>query len=75
MVATASGIVYLVMAGTYFPVVRIHGLNLLWGFTLPLAAAFFLLMTWDSTLRSWSSRAAEWKGRRYTIGERKWEKP
>jgi hopene-associated glycosyltransferase HpnB len=54
---------WLLMALSFFPVLRIYRLSLLWGLALPLMAVFYLGATVHSALRYWSGRGGEWKGR------------
>ena len=51
------------MAITYWPMVRFYRLNSLWVLTLPLAAIFYMAATMDSAIRYWMGRGGEWKGR------------
>ena len=53
------------MAAAYWPVVRFYRLPAPWVLTLPLAASFYLLMTWSSALRYWRGIRATWKNRSY----------
>jgi hopene-associated glycosyltransferase HpnB len=59
------------MAVSYLPTVRFYGLPAIWTLTLPIAAALFLVMTWQSAIAYWRGRRAEWKERVYaTAGGR-----
>ena len=61
---------WLALAAVYWPVVRFYGLSSAWAATLPVAAALFLAMTWDSALRHWRGVGARWKARDYgRLGE------
>ena len=53
------------MALAYFPIVRFYGRPLLWVCTLPVAAAFYLAMTWGSAIAYWRGTRATWKNRSY----------
>jgi hopene-associated glycosyltransferase HpnB len=54
---------WLLMALSFFPVLRIYRLSPLWGLALPLMGVFYLGATAHSALRYWSGRGGEWKGR------------
>ncbi len=54
------------MVLSYVPVIRYYDLNPLWLFTLPVAALFYLCMTWSSAIRHWQGTGAVWKNRAYT---------
>ena len=54
------------MVLSYLPVIRYYDLNLLWLFTLPVAALFYLCMTWSSAIRHWQGTGAVWKNRAYS---------
>ncbi|MCS7225891.1 MAG: glycosyltransferase [Gloeomargarita sp. SKYB31] len=56
------------MAMLYTPTLRWYRLPAWWGFTLPLAAALYTLMTMDSARRYWQGRGGAWKGRVYPSG-------
>jgi hopene-associated glycosyltransferase HpnB len=56
---------WLVMAGTYLPMLRYYGQPLLLAPTLPYTAALYLLMTVDSAVQHYRGRGAAWKGRTY----------
>jgi hopene-associated glycosyltransferase HpnB len=53
------------MYATYAPIVRFYKLNPFWVLTLPIAAAFFLWMTWMSAIGHWRGTTAQWKNRAY----------
>ena len=48
---------------SYYPMVRLYRLNVLWTVTLPAAAVFYAIATVDSAVRYWTGRGGEWKGR------------
>lgn len=50
---------------SFLPTVRYYRLAPPWVLTLPLAAALFLAMTWDSALRYLRGERARWKDRSY----------
>jgi len=54
---------WLLMFGTYLPMVRFYGLSPLWALTLPFSAAFYMAATLHSAVKYWSGRGGEWKGR------------
>ncbi|MCS6782579.1 MAG: glycosyltransferase [Gloeomargarita sp. SKYBB_i_bin120] len=56
------------MAALYAPTLRWYNLPWHWGFTLPLAAALYTLMTLDSARRHWQGKGSAWKGRVYPKG-------
>ena len=56
---------WLALCIAYWPVVRFYRLWPLWTIALPIAAALFLAMTWDSALAYWRGTRATWKNRRY----------
>jgi hypothetical protein len=53
------------MSAAYAPVVLFYRLRPAWTLVLPLAAALFLAMTWDSAFAYWRGTRATWKNRRY----------
>ena len=56
---------WLAMSAAYWPVVRFYRLWAVWTLALPLAAALFLAMTWDSASAYWRGTRATWKNRKY----------
>lgn len=54
------------MYWVYFPTLKYYDLNPLWGLCLPFTGTLFLLMTWESAIRHWKGKSAEWKNRIYT---------
>jgi hypothetical protein len=56
---------WLAMSAAYAPVVLFYRLRPAWTLVLPLAAALFLAMTWDSAFAYWRGTRATWKNRRY----------
>ncbi|HET9380377.1 MAG TPA: glycosyltransferase [Streptomyces sp.] len=56
---------WLVMTGTYLPMLRHYGQPLWLAPLLPFTASLYLLMTLDSALRHHRGRGAAWKGRTY----------
>lgn len=65
-VAAAGAAAWLAMAAAYWPVVSFYRLPAAWAGMLPLAAALFLAMTWDSAARYWRGTRASWKTRDYS---------
>jgi hopene-associated glycosyltransferase HpnB len=45
------------------PILRVYRLSPLWGFALPIIAAFYALFTLDSAVKYWQGRGGMWKGR------------
>jgi hopene-associated glycosyltransferase HpnB len=45
------------------PILRYYRLSPLWGFALPIIAAFYAAFTLDSALQYWRGRGGMWKGR------------
>lgn len=53
------------MCIAYMPTLRLYGLGRWRATLLPVAAAFYTLMTVDSARRHWTGRGGGWKGRHY----------
>ncbi|MET9732127.1 glycosyltransferase [Streptomyces sp. NPDC006458] len=64
--AVLGGAAWLVMAGTYVPMLRYYGQPLWLAPLLPFTAFLYLLMTVDSAVQHYRGRGAAWKGRTYT---------
>ncbi|WP_405783079.1 glycosyltransferase [Streptomyces sp. NBC_00859] len=64
--AWAGGLAWLVMAGTYVPMLRYYRQSPLLGLALPFTALLYLLMTVDSAVQHYRGRGAAWKGRTYS---------
>ncbi|GLV99458.1 glycosyltransferase [Streptomyces lavendulae] len=64
-VAWAGGTAWLLMAGTYLPMLRYYRQSPLLAPLLPLTALLYLLMTVDSAVQHYRGRGAAWKGRTY----------
>jgi hypothetical protein len=63
---TASGLIsWLVMAGTFLPILKWYRISSSVAFLLPIAGMFFTLMTIDSALIYKTGKGVEWKGRAY----------
>ncbi|MGP3981763.1 glycosyltransferase [Streptomyces sp. KR80] len=65
LAAVSGATAWMVMAGTYVPMLRYYGRQ---GWTaplLPLTAALYLAMTVDSAVQHCRGRGAAWKGRTY----------
>nr|WBO76269.1 glycosyltransferase [Streptomyces sp. SBE_14.2] len=63
--AVAGGVAWLVMAGTYVPMLRYYRQPLWLAPLLPFTAFLYLLMTVDSAVQHYRGRGAAWKGRTY----------
>ncbi|MFF4580294.1 glycosyltransferase [Streptomyces sp. NPDC001389] len=64
-VAAAGGAAWLLMAGTYLPMLRYYRQPAVLAPLLPFTALLYLLMTVDSAVRHYRGRGAAWKGRTY----------
>ncbi|MGW2479791.1 glycosyltransferase [Streptomyces sp. NPDC001571] len=67
--AWAGGLAWLVMTGTYLPMLRYYRQPLVLAPTLPFTALLYLLMTVDSAVQHYRGRGAAWKGRTYARPE------
>lgn len=65
-VAWAGGLAWLLMAGTYLPMLRYHRQPAVLAPLLPFTALLYLLMTVDSAVQHYRGRGAAWKGRTYS---------
>ncbi|GGT93299.1 MULTISPECIES: glycosyltransferase [Streptomyces] len=65
----AGGLAWVVMAGTYLPMLRYYRQPLWLAPTLPFTAFLYLLMTVDSAVQHYRGRGAAWKGRTYARPE------
>jgi hopene-associated glycosyltransferase HpnB len=63
--AALGGLAWLIMAGTYAPMLRYYGQPVLASLLLPVTATLYLAMTVDSARRHYLGRGAAWKGRTY----------
>ncbi|MFF3500339.1 glycosyltransferase [Streptomyces sp. NPDC003247] len=63
--AVLGGSAWLVMTGTYVPMLRYYRLPVRLAPLLPFTALLYLLMTVDSAVRHHRGRGAAWKGRTY----------
>jgi hopene-associated glycosyltransferase HpnB len=63
--AVAGGLAWLVMAGTYVPMLRYYRRSPWLAPLLPFTAFLYLLMTVDSAVQHYRGRGAAWKGRTY----------
>ncbi|WDV49705.1 glycosyltransferase [Streptomyces coeruleorubidus] len=63
--AVAGGVAWLVMTGTYVPMLRYYRQPLWLAPLLPFTAFLYLLMTVDSAVQHYRGRGAAWKGRTY----------
>jgi hopene-associated glycosyltransferase HpnB len=63
--AVCGGLAWLVMTGTYLPMLRYYRLAPWLAPLLPFTAFLYLLMTVDSAVQHYRGRGAAWKGRTY----------
>jgi hopene-associated glycosyltransferase HpnB len=63
--AVIGGLAWLVMTGTYAPMLRYYRQPLWLAPLLPFTAFLYLLMTVDSAVQHYRGRGAAWKGRTY----------
>jgi hopene-associated glycosyltransferase HpnB len=56
-------VTWILMAAAFMPMLRLYRRSPLWGFALPLIAAFYTAFTVDSALQHWRGRGGAWKGR------------
>jgi hopene-associated glycosyltransferase HpnB len=61
--AALGAAAWLLMAISFFPVLRLYRLSPLWGLALPCMALFYIGATFHSAWKYWSGRGGEWKGR------------
>ena len=61
--AMVGAAAFVLMCGSYVPMVQFYELNPLWALTLPFSAAFYTLATLHSAVQYWRGRGGEWKGR------------
>ncbi|GGS99521.1 glycosyltransferase [Streptomyces chromofuscus] len=64
--AVLGALAWLVMTGTYLPMLRYYGQPPWLAPLLPFTALLYLLMTVDSAVQHYRGRGAAWKGRTYT---------
>ncbi|WP_208785805.1 glycosyltransferase [Streptomyces griseorubiginosus] len=64
--AALGGLAWLVMTGTYLPILRYYDQPSWLAPLLPFTAFLYLLMTVDSAVQHYRGRGAAWKGRTYT---------
>ncbi|NUL03214.1 glycosyltransferase [Streptomyces lunaelactis] len=67
--AWAGGLAWVVMTGTYLPMLRYYRQPPLLAPLLPFTALLYLLMTVDSAVQHYRGRGAAWKGRTYARPE------
>ncbi|OON71383.1 glycosyltransferase [Streptomyces tsukubensis] len=67
--AVVGGAGWVVMTGTYLPMLRYYAQPLWLAPLLPATAFLYLLMTVDSAVRHYRGRGAAWKGRTYSRPE------
>ncbi|WP_307841002.1 glycosyltransferase [Streptomyces sp. GESEQ-4] len=63
--AVAGALAWLLMTGTYIPMLRYYRQPLWFAPLLPFTAFLYLLMTVDSAVQHYRGRGAAWKGRTY----------
>ena len=64
LATAAAGLAgWAIMTASYVPMQRLYGLSPVRALMLPLAAALYGAMTFDSARRHWAGRGGEWKGR------------
>jgi hopene-associated glycosyltransferase HpnB len=63
--ALTGAAAWLLMTGTYLPMLRYYRQPALAAPLLPFTALLYLLMTVDSAVQHWRGRGAAWKGRTY----------
>lgn len=73
--AVLGGLAWLVMTGTYIPMLRYYRLPLRLAPLLPFTAFLYLLMTVDSAVQHYRGRGAAWKGRTYSRPDAAPEQP
>ncbi|MGN6793115.1 MAG: glycosyltransferase [Streptosporangiaceae bacterium] len=61
---------WVIMAGSYLPVLRLSRLSPAWAICLPLIGALYTAMTISSALRHRAGRGGEWKGRTIQLAGR-----
>lgn len=64
-IAAAGGAAWVLMAGSYVPMLRYYRQPLWLAPLLPFTALLYLLMTVDSAVQHYRGRGATWKGRTY----------
>jgi hopene-associated glycosyltransferase HpnB len=67
--ARAGGLAWVVMSGTYLPMLGYYRQSLWLAPLLPFTAVLYLLMTVDSAVQHYRGRGAAWKGRTYARPE------
>ncbi|GFE71390.1 glycosyltransferase [Chroococcus sp. FPU101] len=60
-------IIWLLMALSYWPTLKLYKCSPLWAFSLPVIAFLYTLMTIDSAIRYWQGKGGGWKGRVYNF--------
>ena len=61
--ALLGALTWLLMAASLLPTLRLYGQPAWLAPLLPLAAALYSAMTFDSALRHWRGKGGQWKGR------------
>ena len=65
-VAVAGLVAWLLLTFSYLPMIVYYRLHPAWTLALPVAAALYGAMTFDSARRHWRGAGAAWKGRTYS---------
>lgn len=65
-VAAAGLVAWILLTASYVPMIVYYRLNPVWSLVLPVAAALYGAMTFDSARRHWRGAGAAWKGRTYS---------
>jgi hopene-associated glycosyltransferase HpnB len=66
----AGAAAWLLMAGTFMPMLRYYGQPVTTAVLLPFTAVLYLAMTLDSAIQHYRGRGAAWKGRTYPAPQR-----
>ena len=64
-IAIIGGVSWVVMAGSYWPTLKLYGEPMWRAAWLPVAALLYTMMTISSALRHWQGKGGGWKGRHY----------
>jgi hopene-associated glycosyltransferase HpnB len=69
--AILGGTAWLIMALTFVPMLRYYRQPVVLALALPFTSVLYMLMTLDSARRHSAGKGAAWKGRTYSLGNRK----
>ena len=61
-----GGSTWIVMAGSFLPILNWYGLSPIYGLISPLSGLLYTLMTLESGLSWWRGKGGEWKGRTFS---------